>query len=128
MALGDRKKKMETVSIRPGTVTTQFDAANYIESLEDAADYLNIALEAGDADEVADAVGVICRALTRSDEGGLKALAEAVGLSRSALYQSFTLGGNPRLKTLLVLMNHLGIGFRALPIDSGEASTALEAV
>jgi probable addiction module antidote protein len=119
---------METVNLKPDIVTTQFDAANYINSLEDAADYLNIALESGDTDEVADAVGVICRALTKSDEGGLKALAQAVGLSRSALYQSFTLGGNPRLKTLLVLMNYLGIGLRALPIENGETLKALEAV
>lgn len=108
------------IGLKSGVVTRPFDAANYIETVEDAAEYLNVAFETGDANEVADALGVVCRALTRSDEGGLKALAQAVGLSRSVLYQSLTTGGNPRLATLLPLMTHLGVGLRAIPILSNE--------
>ena len=108
------------VGLKSGIVTRPFDAANYIETIEDAADYLNVAFDTGDADEVADAVGVVCRALTKSEEGGLKALAQAVGLSRSVLYQSLTTGGNPSLATLLSLMNYLGFGLQAIPIAHND--------
>jgi probable addiction module antidote protein len=113
-------------SLKTSIATRPFDAANYVSSVEDAADYLNIAFETGNADEVADAFGVICRALTKSEEGGLKALAQSVGLSRSVLYQSLKTGGNPRLGTLLLLMNQLGISLRALPCGNLEATETVK--
>jgi probable addiction module antidote protein len=101
--------------LKEGLSTRPFDPTEVIETQADAALYLNIALESGDPDEVADAIGVIGRALSRREDGGMKGLANSMGVSRSVMYQSFSAGGNPRLGTLLSMLDQLGIGLQAVP-------------
>ena len=47
--------------------TTRFDAADYLDSEERQAAYIAAALEAGDADFVRDALGVVARARNGRD-------------------------------------------------------------
>jgi probable addiction module antidote protein len=102
-------------TLKSGVATRPFDAANYIDTLEDAVTYLNIVFEDGDPEEVADAIGVVARGLGKSNDGNLKTLAEEIGLSRSALYQSLSANGNPSLKTMLALLNHFGLKMQVAP-------------
>jgi probable addiction module antidote protein len=104
--------------LKSGFVARPFDATEVIQTQADAATYLNIALESGDPDEVADAMGVIGRALPQRANGGLKGLADNMGVSRSVMYQSFVSGGNPRLDTFLAMLDQLGISLQAVPKTS----------
>lgn len=101
--------------LKEGLSTRAFDPTEVIETQADAALYLSIALESGDPDEVADAIGVIGRALSQRADGGVKGLADSIGVSRSVMYQSFSTGGNPRLGTLLAMVDQLGIRLQAIP-------------
>jgi probable addiction module antidote protein len=101
--------------LKDGFQTRPFDPTEVIQTHADAAHYLSIALETGDPDEVADAVGVIGRALSQRANGGMRGVADSIGVSRSVMYQSFATGGNPTLGTLLAMLDHLGLGLQAVP-------------
>ncbi|MDO5495642.1 MAG: putative addiction module antidote protein, partial [bacterium] len=75
----------------------RFDPANYLESVEDAAAYLQIALEEspGDPTAVPRALGVIARS------GNMSELARRVGMSRDGLYKALSESGNPTWTTVL---------------------------
>lgn len=86
---------------------TTFDPAKYLTSPEAIAEFINDALETGDASYVAKALGVVARAR------GMSELARETGLSREQLYRSFSDRGNPTLKTLLAVMKALGVDMTA---------------
>jgi DNA-binding phage protein len=46
----------------------------------------------------------------------MTALANATGLNRTVLYSALKFGGNPKLATLLTIINGLGSGVRFRPI------------
>lgn len=73
------------------------------------AEFMSDALETGDAAYIAKAMGVVARAK------GMTELARETGLSREQLYRSFSEHGNPTLKTLLAVMNALGIEMTVRP-------------
>ena len=83
--------------------TFAHDAADYVETTEDAALLLQAALEDGDPGVVAEAIGAIARACGMSD------VAEATGLSRESLYRALSAGGNPTLSTTLQVLQALGL-------------------
>jgi len=89
------------------TTTTPFDPAAYIGDAEDATIYLNDALESRDPAVIAAAIGTIARAR------GASALASVTGLSRASLYSSLGPDGNPTLRTVLAVLDALGIDLRA---------------
>lgn len=86
---------------------TTFDPARYLTSPKAIAEFINDALETGDASYVAKALGVVARAR------GMSELARETGLSREQLYRSFSDRGNPTLKTLLAVMKALGVDMTA---------------
>lgn len=85
----------------------RFDAADYLEDLEDVAAYLEIALEesAEDPTAVPRALGVIARSQNMSE------LARRVGMSRDGLYKALSDEGNPTWSTILKVTNALGLRF-----------------
>lgn len=86
------------------TITlTPFDAAEYLETDEDIAVFLNEALKTGNPGYIASAVGVIARAKGMTD------LAKKTGIAREQLYKSFSGKGNPTLKTTFSVLDALGI-------------------
>lgn len=87
--------------------TEPFDAARYLSSPEAQAELLNDALASGNAAYVAQALGVIARAR------GMSAVARGAGVTREALYKSLSEDGDPRLTTLLGVMEALGVTLRA---------------
>ena len=86
---------------------TPFDAANYLEDLDDVATYLEIALQesAEDPTAVPRALGVIARSQNMSE------LARRVGMSRDGLYKALSADGNPTWSTILKVTNALGLHF-----------------
>lgn len=80
-----------------------FDAANYIESPEDAAHYLTAAAEGGDAAHFAGALGDVARARNMSK------LARDTGLTREGLYKALSGDGNPSLDTAMRVLSSLGV-------------------
>lgn len=83
--------------------TRPFDPADYLDSTEAIAAYLEGAFADGDSTEIADALGVVARA------HGMTAVAEETGLSRQALYKALSKDGNPSLSTLLKVTRALGV-------------------
>lgn len=84
-----------------------FDAADYLDDLDDVAGYLELALEdsLGDPSAVPRALGVIARSRNMSE------LARRVGMSRDGLYKALSEDGNPTWSTILKVTNALGLRF-----------------
>lgn len=96
--------------------TTPFDPADYLETIEDIAAYLNSALEDGDAAAVADALGVIARAK------GMSELARKTGLTRASLYRSLSESGNPEFVTVNKVIRALGLKIAIEPAPDPAAA------
>jgi len=85
---------------------SSWDAADYLDTAEDMALYLNAALEENDPSLIAAALGDIARSK------GMSAIARETGLSRETLYRSLSPSGNPELGTILKVAECLGLRFR----------------
>jgi probable addiction module antidote protein len=83
--------------------TVPWDAATYLKTEEDMANYLEAVFEDGDPALVAAALGDIARAK------GMTKIARAAGLGRESLYKALSRGGNPELATVLKVMRALGL-------------------
>lgn len=99
---------------------TTFDPAEYIRTEEDAAEFMRLAFETGDAAYIAHAVGVVARAK------GMSELARQTGLSREQLYRSFSEEGNPTLRTMLAVMKALGVEMSARPAGARKEEAQAE--
>jgi probable addiction module antidote protein len=91
------------------TKTRPYDAAEYLETEEDVAAYLQAALEEGDAALVVHALGNIARAR------GISQIARATGLRRESLCKAFSPEGNPEFATVLKVVKALGVKLHAEP-------------
>ncbi len=87
--------------------TRAYDAAEYLETEEDVAAYLEAALEEGDSALIVQALGAIARAR------GMKQIAEKTGLRRESLYKALSPDGNPEFATVLKVVRALGISLHA---------------
>jgi probable addiction module antidote protein len=87
--------------------TSVFDAANYLKTDEDVADYLAAAFETGELEDATHALATIARARGMSD------IARNAGLARGSLYKAIGDGANPTLSTLLAVMNALNVRLSA---------------
>ena len=83
----------------------RFEAADYLDDLDDVTAYLEIALQesADDPTAVPRALGVIARSQNMSE------LARRVGMSRDGLYKALSAEGNPTWSTVLKVTNALGL-------------------
>lgn len=90
--------------------TTPFDVAEYLDSPEMIAAYIEAAMEEGDPAFIAKAVGDVARAM------GMSAIATKTGLSREALYRGLTERGNPTLGTLTKVFESMGLRLSVEPI------------
>lgn len=86
-----------------------YDPAEALTSPEAIAEFMTDAFASGDAGYIAKALGVVARARGMTD------MARETGLSREQLYRSFSEEGNPTLKTLLAVMQVLGLDITAQP-------------
>jgi probable addiction module antidote protein len=83
--------------------TTRWDAADYLETKEDIAAYLDAVLEDGDPELLKAALGDIARSKGMTD------IAKAAGLARSNLYKALSPAGNPEFATVASVLKALGL-------------------
>lgn len=89
----------------------KFDVADYLLDMEDAAAYLEAALEeAGDDPAfIVQVLGDIARS------GNMSELARRLGVSREGLYKSLSSGGNPSFATIVKVAGALGLKVHLTP-------------
>jgi probable addiction module antidote protein len=86
-----------------------FDAADYLDNPEAIAEYLSEALESGDDDLIAQAIGTVARV------HGMASVANEAGLNRENLYRAFKEGGKPEFSTVRKVLDALGVQLSAKP-------------
>lgn len=91
------------------TKTIPYDTAEYLETPEDMAAYLEACFEIADGDSafIAKALGKIARAK------GMSQVARDTGLSRESLYKALSGDRSPGFDTILKVINALGIRLHA---------------
>jgi probable addiction module antidote protein len=89
--------------------TKAWDVTEHLDSPEAIAAYLAAALEEGDAQLLAAAMGDVARAT------GMSEIARQTGLSRESLYRSLSADGNPELSTVIKVLDAFGIALTAKP-------------
>jgi len=82
--------------------TSKFDIADYLDSNEMIAEYLNAVLEEGNDTEIVIAIGHIAKAI------GMTKIAEKTGMSRPSLYKALSEGSKPQFSTILKVLKAVG--------------------
>ena len=80
-----------------------FDIASYLDSSELIAEYLNVVMREGTAEDVAVAIGHVARAI------GMSPIAATTGMSRPSLYKALAPGAHPQFSTILQVLHALGL-------------------
>lgn len=96
-----KKVKMET---------SKFDIADYLDSNEMIAEYLNSVLEEGDSSDLIIALRHIAKAI------GMTKIAEETGLSRPSIYKALSDGAKPQFSTIMKVLKAVGGQIRINPI------------
>ena len=81
---------------------SKFDIADYLDSNEMIAEYLNIVLEEGDDSQIIVAIGNIAKAI------GMTKIAEETGMSRPSLYKALSDGAKPQFITIMKVLRAIG--------------------
>ena len=89
---------------------SKFDIADYLDSNEMIAEYLNVVLEEGDDSEIVVAIGNIAKAI------GMTKIAEETGMSRPSLYKALSEGAKPHFSTIMKVLKAVGGQIRVNPI------------
>jgi probable addiction module antidote protein len=92
--------------------TSKFDIANYLDSNEMIAEYLNSVLEEGDNSDIITALGHVAKAI------GMTKIAEETGLSRPSLYKALSDGAKPQFSTIMKVLKAVGGQIRVNPISA----------
>ncbi len=82
---------------------TRFDAADYLDSEEMIAEYLNAVIEDDDLSLLIAAISDVAKAK------GIKQIAELSGLGRESLYKALVPGAKPRFETIFKILKSLGV-------------------
>ena len=91
--------------------TTVWDPAEYLETEEQIAVYLEDIFKSGDPDLIIAAIGDVARAR------GMSKIANAANRGRESLYKSLSQGGNPSFETVMRVLSSLGFELRPTPIS-----------
>lgn len=92
--------------------TEPFDPAEYLTTPEAWAYLINDALATADTGYIADAIGIVARAI------GMAEVAPKAGIAHEAISKSPTEAGDPRLSTLLEVTSALGMTLSLHPATS----------
>ena len=87
--------------------TRKYDVANYLDSDEMIAVYLDAAFDSGETSRIAEALGDVARAR------GMTKISKATGLAREQLYKTLSAEGKPELSTVLKVMAAFGGGLKS---------------
>lgn len=86
-----------------GTEISAYDLAEGIRDREDLLLFLTLAFDTTEASDIAHALGIAARS------EGMTEIARQTGLSRETLYRSLTENGNPTLKSVLSILDAMGL-------------------
>jgi probable addiction module antidote protein len=89
--------------------TTKWDSADFLDTPEAVAAYLEAAFEDGDPKVIAQALGNVARAK------GISQISKDTGITRAGLYKSLNAEGDPRLTTFLGVLKSLGLSLSVHP-------------
>ncbi len=89
------------------TETAPWDSAEFLDTPESIAAYLEAAFEDGDPTVITHAMGVVGRA------NGMTQLAKEAGVTREALHKALSAEGDPKLSTFLGVLKALGLKLKA---------------
>ena len=92
--------------------TSRFDIADYLDSSEMIAEYLNAVLEGGDNSDVITAIGHVAKSI------GMTKIAEETGLSRPSLYKALSEGAKPQFATIMKVLRAVGGQIKINPITT----------
>ncbi|NLB25873.1 MAG: putative addiction module antidote protein [Bacteroidales bacterium] len=92
--------------------TEEFDIADYLDSNEMIAEYLNTVLKDGNDAEIITAIGHIAKAI------GMTKIAEKTGLSRPSLYKALSDGAKPQFATILKVLKAVGRQIQVNPMNT----------
>jgi probable addiction module antidote protein len=92
--------------------TTKFDIADYLDSKEMIAEYLNIVLEEGNDADIINAIGHVAKAI------GMTKIAEETGMSRPSLYKALSDGAKPQFATIMKVLKAIGGQIQVNPIST----------
>ena len=98
--------------------STPFDAAKYLDSDEDVAEYISEALLTGDIETITHAIGVAAKAR------GMTEIALQSGMSRESLYKALSGDGHPQFETISLVLHALGLRLRVEPARDTENERA----
>jgi probable addiction module antidote protein len=90
--------------------TSKFEIADYLDSKEMIAEYLNAVLEEGDENEVVAAIGHVAKAI------GMTKIAQETRMSRPSLYKALSDGAKPQFSTIIKVLKAIGGQIRVDPI------------
>jgi len=88
----------------------EFDMASQLKSEEDIAVFVTMAIDDGDAAEIAHALGVAAKAR------GMSEIAQKTGITREALYKALKPNAKPRFDTISRVCTALGVRLVAQPL------------
>lgn len=98
------------------TTTYDWNPSEHLETREQMAHYLEAALEEGDSDVIAAALGDIARSK------GMLSIAESTGFGRENIYKSFSKEGSLKFLTVLKIVDALGLKLTAVPSYSDKTA------
>ncbi len=90
--------------------TSKFNIADYLDSKEIIAEYLNSVLEEGDNSDMIVALGNVAKAI------GMTKIAEETGLSRPILHKALSDGAKPQFSTIMKILKAVGGQIKVSPI------------
>jgi len=86
-----------------------FDVADYLDSVEGIAIFLEDIIDSGDPAVIAHGLGAVARSK------GMTEVAKAAGVSREHLYRALSSEGNPEFGTVIKVLDALGLKLVAVP-------------
>jgi probable addiction module antidote protein len=92
--------------------TSTFNVADYLDSKEMIAEYLNTVLEEGNNADIINAIGHVAKAI------GMTKIAEETGLSRPSLYKALSDGAKPQFATIMKVLKAIGGQIQVNPIST----------
>jgi probable addiction module antidote protein len=81
---------------------SKFDIADYLDSNELIAEYLNAVLAEGDESDLITAIGNVAKSI------GMTKIAQETGLSRPSLYKALSVGAKPQFETIMKVLRAIG--------------------
>ena len=92
--------------------TSKFDIADYLNSNEMIAEYLNTVLEEGSNEDIIIAIGHVAKAIVMTK------ISEETGLSRTSLYKALSDEAKPQFATIMKVLKAIGGQIQVNPISA----------